>query len=272
MKKVIGYRLSVIDRLPRWLFVCLLLLFTFHFPLSTLAQAQPTQLPPATRYTVSFESQHGESFTVYIDGDQVNRMPQSRVLVTDLSDQTHEVVVVLKRPAAKAAVLSLRPGEPNVMVNVTYDQRLEQLMLYTPSYNRAESYVEEKRMAREELKKHGERPPVPLIVPMDPTYPDEPENTTATEEDMEAMLQRMKAQPFDSDRLSLAKVMVASSNLTAMQIGRLAKAIDYSNSQVEFLKYAYSYCLDPTNYYDAINVLTFSRDRKKVIDFIATQQ
>lgn len=242
------------------------LLFTLSFFIS---QAQPTQLPPPTRYTVSFESQHGESFTVYIDGDQKNRMPQSRVMVNDVSDQSHEVVVVLKRPAAKAAVLNLRPGEPNVIVNVNYDQRLEQLMLYTPSYNRADSYAEERKMAREELGRVGRRP---QLLEADPMATDEPENKTASEEDLQGMIQRMKAQTFDSDRLSLGKVIVASSNLTAEQIGRLAETIDYSNSQVEFLKYAYAYCVDPTNYYTAVNVLTFSRDRKNVIDYIATQR
>ena len=254
MKKVIGYRLLVIVSL----------VFTFCI---SPCMAQTPQLPPATRYTASFESQHGETFTVFVDGDQVNRMPQSRVMVSDISDQSHEVVVILKRPAAKAAVMNLRPGEPNVIVNVTYDQRLEQLMLYTPSYNRAESYVEERRMAREELKRMGLKPKLELAVDLDSSV-----NKPVTEEELQGMLQRMKGQPFDSDRLALAKVIVASSNLTAAQIGRLAESIDYSNSQVDFLKYAYAYCVDPTNYYNAVNVLTFSRDRKNVIDYIATQK
>ena len=234
-----------------------------------VSQAQPTQLPPPTRYTVSFESQHGESFTVYIDGEQKNRMPQSRVMVNDVSDQSHEVVVVLKRPAAKAAVLNLRPGEPNVIVNVNYDQRIEQLMLYTPSYNRADSYAEERRLAREELGRVGQRL---QLLEADPGLHAEPKNKIATEEELQGMIQRMKAQTFDSDRLALGKVIVASSNLTAAQIGRLAETIDYSNSQVDFLKYAYAYCVDPTNYYTAVNVLTFSRDRNNVIDYIATQR
>ena len=92
-----------------------------------------------------------------------------------------------------------------------------------------------------------------------------------TEEDLVGMLLRMKGQPFDSDRLALGKVIVASSTLTAEQIGRLAATIDYSASQVEFLKYAFSYCADPQNYYKAIDVLTFNSDKRKVMDYIATQ-
>ena len=233
------------------------------------AKPQPGSVPPPTRYTVSFESQRGEAFSVFMDGNLMNRMPQSRVMVNDVSDQTHEVVVVLKRPAEKAAVMQLRPGEPNVQVNVNYDQRLEQLLLYTPSHNRAESYAEDRQPKH---RPSGDKPAVVVVVPEQPVAPVEPEVRVATDDEVEAMIGRMRAQSFDSDRLALGKVIVASSNLTAVQIGRLAQTIDFSNSQVEFLKYAYHYCVDPVDYYKTIDVLSFSSDKKKVLDYIATQR
>ena len=236
------------------------------FALGTILYAQPARpgaVPPPTRYNVSFESQHGESFTVFIDGDRVNRMPQSRVLVNDIGDQTHEVIVVLKRPAEKAAVMMLRPGEPNVTVNINYDIRQEMLHLYTPAYNRPDG-DRERRFRRE-------RPDGPLVDEFYPPAHHEHNARMATDDDVAAMEQRMKSQSFDSDRLALGKVIVASANLTASQIARLARTIDYSNSQIEFLKYAYHYCLDRENYYRTIDVLTFSSDKKKVLDYIATQ-
>ena len=120
--------------MKHYLFLALCLLFA----VASAQTNRPGQMPPPQRYTVSFESQHGESFSVFIDGDLKNRMPQSRVIVNDIGGQTHEVVVVLKRPVEKAAVLSLRPGEPTVTVNVNYDMRLEQLYLYTPGHNRGD--------------------------------------------------------------------------------------------------------------------------------------
>lgn len=237
-------------------------------------QEPPTHVPPAARYTVNFESQHGESFSVFMDGNLVNRLPQSRVMLNDVSDQNHRVVVVLKRPAEKAAVLDLRPGEPNVTVNVNYDQRLEELMLYTPTVNRAEAYDEEWVRQREEYRRRHEQLP-PSIATIDERGKKEPfatQVTVATEDELKAMMERMQSQPFDADRLALGKVIVASANLNAVQIGRLASTIDYSNSQVEFLKYAYHYCVDQKSYYEAIDILTFSNDKKKVLDYIATQQ
>ena len=232
----------------------------------TLVAQNPTQLPPPTRYTVSFESQHGEAFSVFIDGNLQNRMPQSRVQVNDVSNQTHEVVVVLKRPTEKAAVLSLRPGEPNVVVTVSYDQRLESLMLYTPSHNRSEYYEVERPVRREN--KEILRPVRPVA---DATQPSG--NVLSVSDEMLAgMVQQMRAQSFDSDRLALGKTFVSSSRFTSEQIATLAETIDYSNSQVEFLKYAYAYCSDPANYYVTTDVLTFSSDKRKVLDYIATQR
>lgn len=234
------------------------------------AAAQPGhhgKVPRPSRYTVSFQSQHGESFNVFMDGELMNRMPQTRVMVSDVTDRTHEVVVVLKRPVQKAAVLQLLPGEPSVVVNVDFDERTETLSLYTPSHNRADSRVVtyQEPSPRPEHHKVWPEPPAPQP-------PMEPEIRRATEEDVAAMVLRMKNQSFDSDRLALGKVIVASSNLTASQIARLAETIDFSSSQVEFLKYAYNYCIDKPNYYQTVDILTFSNDKKKVLDYIATQR
>lgn len=233
--------------------------------------AQTGQVPVPTRHTVSFESQHGEAFTVFIDGELMNRMPQTRVLVNEISNQTHEVVVILKRPADKAAVLSLRPGESNVIVNVNYDPRQGQLYLYTPRHNRgdAEDLFAQYGFANGNANR-------PSTTDAEATLPDENpadvQLSDVSDDELWGMIVRMKSQSFDSDRLALGKTLVAASHMTAEQIARLAETIDFSNSQVDFLKYAYAYCVDKSNYYQAANVLTFSSDKKKVLDYIATQR
>lgn len=240
--------------------------------LSLAAQVNPPTVsvtPPPAHHSVSFVSHHGEAFNVYIDGELQNRLPQSRVLVSEVSDQNHEVVVVLKRPAEKAAVLQLRPGERTVVVNINYDPRLEQLYLYTAAQNRPDA--DQAVAVKNEFKR---------LLPRVGTEGDHRKPGTVgkeelkpvTDEDVDSMLVRMKKQPFDSDRLALAKVIVSSSHLNAAQIARLAEMIDFSNSQVDFLKYAYSYCIDPVNYYHTVDVLTFTSDKRKVLDYIATQR
>ena len=208
---------------------------------TAVGQRQKPGHPGRMGSTVNFESYNGESYMVFVDGDAVNGTPQSRVMVNDLSDRRHEVVVVLRRPAQKAAVMQLQPGEAHVRVTVNYDARTETLTLYTPSHNRA-----------------GERN----------VHPEK--RNVNTEHDLQEMIERMKGQSFDSDKLALGKVIVASSSLTAEQIGRLAETISFSSSQVEFLEYAYPYCVDKKNYYKAVDVLAFGSDKQKVLEYIAT--
>lgn len=230
---------------------------------------RPGAVPPPARYTVNFESRHGESFSVFIDGELQNRMPQTRVMVNNISGSTHEVIVVLKRPAEKAATLALRPGEPNVTVAVNYDRRLERLYLYTPEHNRPQDDV----LAQWRNRKPAHDQPAVAPAPGQPPVPPaEPAVRVSTDDEVDSMVVRMKQQSFDSDRLALGKVIVASANLTAAHIARLAKTIDFSQTQVEFLKYAYAYCMDKPNYHQAVEVLTFSSDKKKVLDYIATQR
>lgn len=135
-----------------------------------------------------------------------------------------------------------------MVVSVSYDQRLDQLMLNAPVHNHGagEGIVQP-------------RPPMPAM-------------HVATEEELADMERRMRSQSFDKDRLALGKSIVSSSRLTAYQISRLAKTISFSDSQVEFLKFAYHYCIDPNNYYQTVDVLSFSSDKKKVLDYIATQR
>lgn len=229
-----------------------------------------TKTPPPVHYSVNFVSQHGEAFSVYIDGNLKNRLPQGRVLVTEVSDQVHEVVVVLKRPTEKAAVLQLKPGEKVVTVNVNYDPRLEQLYLYTAAHNRPDT--EERLALREETRRVLQVDSDTRELRGETPVEEQPGFYGVTPDGLDSMVVRMKAQPFDNERLALGKVIVASSHLTAAQIAKLAETIDFSNSQVDFLRYSYGYCIDPANYYRAVDVLTFTSDKRKVLDYIATQR
>lgn len=156
-----------------------------------------------------------------------------------------------------------------VTIYVDYDTRLEKLSLYTPSYN----LVQKNTIDYGEVKGSQEDVQGVRMIDSDLTLPDSivTKQKMVTEEDLVAMMLRLKTQSFDSDRLALAKVIVASSTLRADQIGRLASLLDFSASQVELLKYAYGYCADPQNYFKAIDILTFNSDKRKVMDFIATQ-
>lgn len=252
----------------------LFMLLASMVAVAAMAQGhRPNHQPRPARHTVNVESRGGETFTVFVNGDVVNRMPQNRVMVSDLPSQTHQLVVIMRRPAQKAAVIDLRPAESNVTVTVSYDQRTDALTLYTPSHNLATDHPAPAHHPSAPGHHSGNTTVVQQVV-VQPSQepPAKPRQRGVSEDQFSGMMARMKAQSFDSDRLAMGKVIVASADLTASQIARLAGTLDHSSSQVDFLKYAYHYCIDPVNYYKTTDVLTFSSDKKKILDYIATQK
>jgi len=256
------------------LFLCTFLLLS-SLVLSAQAPVQDHHGKHHTNTSnVVFQSQHGESFTVFIDGDIVNRMPQGRVMVNDVTTATHEVVVILRRPAEKAAVIMLAPGEPNVTVTVDFDARNEYLHLYTPPCNRPESRDGNRNHIKDFPQQHkpSNHQNHNAFNKPEPPFTQENPARIATDDDVAFIESQLKAISFDSDRLALAKTLLATSLFSSEQIARLGQTLDFSNTQVDFLKYAYSYCYDPRNYSRAMEILAFSSDRKKVADYIATQK
>lgn len=86
------------------------------------------------------------------------------------------------------------------------------------------------------------------------------------------MYSLLKKESFDDNRLSLAKQMVSTHNMSALQIKHLAEIFTFNNGKVDFLKYAYAYCVDPQNYYECLDVLTFSSDKEEVLKFIQNKR
>ena len=237
------------------------------------AQQAAAQVQP--QCNITFDSRHGEAYTVFIDGDIVNRMPQGHVVVNNISRRQHEIVVVLRRPAEKAAVLQFLPGEENAIVNVDYDMRNEYLHLFTAPCNRPETVgVANTSNVRATSATSGTAVPVPVFDNNNEVtlVVDGMPSQMASDEEVDVIVGQLKAKTFDSDRQSLARTLMAQSLYTSTQIARIARTIDHSNNQVEFLKYAYSRCCDPRNFSRALEVLTFTSDRKKVSDYIATQR
>jgi|GEM_PF-1738306 len=98
-------------------------------------------------------------------------------------------------------------------------------------------------------------PPVPMI---------------CTPEEVNNMCQSISRESFDDRRMELAKLIVKSSNkrFTTSQIKQMARCFSFDNAKVNFLKFAYDYCIDPNNYYDCLSLLTFTSNKEELMEFI----
>lgn len=236
--------------------------------ISCAAAAQPgkkkTHTPQqstvaAVRDQIEFRSLHGETFMVYLDGQAVNTVPQSFVQLNKLDTYPHETIVVMQHPQQRAVVFSLSTAGPRGEVLVNYDRRSDRITLEPRSCNL--SYYHNAPLGNHyDNRPHEQHFSEPV--------PPEPQIIVASEEEVASMVVRLKAQSFDSDRMALCRTMVPSAHLLSSQIARLADTFDFNSNQVEFLLFSFPYCIDPDNYYKTTDILTFSSDKKTVLDFI----
>ena len=195
---------------------------------------------------------------MYIDGDLINNVPNQEVLIRNLDSRLHEVVVILTHPAHKAAVTQLYASTPSPIILVSYDMHRQQLLLYNPQPSDYHSHH------GHHSHQHDYGTPTPPVIE---------ESTTVSDTWVDEMVDIIKGQSFDSEKLTTAKGLLNNGlPLTASQIARIAQTLDFGSSQVDFLKAAYTHCYDPQNYERALSVLTFSSDRETVRNYISTHQ
>lgn len=189
---------------------------------------------PIPSPTIIVQAQNTENFYVYLNGDLINETPRSQVVIDRLDDNLHEVIIVLNQPARKAIVMEVYADISGTILTVDYSHRNNQLTVTAP----------ENRMAV----------PVPQVV---------------SDEWVDEMVGILNDQSFDTERSQTAKGLLNNGlPFTTNQIARIASTFSFSTGKVEFLKLAYTHCINPENYERALAVLTFSNDRQEVRDYI----
>lgn len=84
------------------------------------------------------------------------------------------------------------------------------------------------------------------------------------EADFSLALQQVKDQSFDGDRLRTARYVASTSYLTTRQVVAMANLFSFNSGKKDFLIAAYPTTLDKAMYFQAVNTLTFSKDREEV--------
>lgn len=87
--------------------------------------------------------------------------------------------------------------------------------------------------------------------------------------DMNSIIKTLKNETFDSTRGKIAMMIVSGSLLTSRQIADMAKTFDFDNNRFDFLLFAFNNCVDPQNYYIAVNTLDYSSNRNELMRKIA---
>ena len=214
--------------------------------------------------SIIVESHHGETFFVYLNGDLMNNVPKTQVVVDKLNNQIQDIIVVLNHPAHKAGIIQAFASVEGTRVSVSYDPRDHRMFLYTDRQNGAAG-----------TSGYGtpSTPSTPTTPPASGgttiVKPANPAKLTVSDAWVDEMIGLINQQSFENEKLSTAKGLLSNKlPFTSDQIARIAGALKFGTAQVDFLKAAYTRCYDRDNYERAIAVLTFASDRKKVRTYI----
>ena len=107
------------------------------------------------------------------------------------------------------------------------------------------------------------------ITPHPQTPPTPPALQPYSEMEFQVAYQTIEAQSFENDKLMVAMQVVSSRPILTSQISRITQLFSFEKDKLEFLKYAYEFCYDKSNYYTTYNLLAFSSDKKALKDYIS---
>ena len=233
--------------------IVLLLVFFFFFSIMAQPGHKSSKSPAPRshqheqRCSMHFSAVHNEDFAVYVDGDRVVERAVRGVLRFDIVRGQHEIVVHTTRPADKVAAFVFEAQEPNTAFEVSYNGRNHRLevSLRTPR-------------GTEIVNGLAATPGVAL--------PDVPSSG-----EMHAITERIRKESFEDDRVQMAKDQVAMRWFTAAQIIQLANTLTFENNRLEFLMFAYDFCVDPEHYNAAEDVLKFQSNRNSLREFLRSK-
>ncbi len=94
-----------------------------------------------------------------------------------------------------------------------------------------------------------------------------------TSDDFNDISNRIRNISFDSERLSTAKsILRIKKCFTTAQIMQLGKHFRFKNSTMDFVKFAYDFTIDVSEYYKVADIFTFSSDKEELMKFIETKR
>lgn len=114
----------------------------------------------------------------------------------------------------------------------------------------------------------GVVPPPPYVLPgytgvYGCPYPMQPDA-------FQAAKNSIAKQPFDDNKLMIAKQVITSNCLLTSQVKELAKMFTFEDRKLEFAKFAYGYTLDINNYFVINDVFTFPSSVEDLNDYIVS--
>lgn len=89
-----------------------------------------------------------------------------------------------------------------------------------------------------------------------------------TEEDMIALKQSINNADFSDDKMRVANQAAKSKCMTVAQIKEIALLFDFDDNRMQFVKNAHLNCMNQADYYQLMDLFTFSTDKEELERFL----
>lgn len=96
-------------------------------------------------------------------------------------------------------------------------------------------------------------------------------NNVMGQQEFSDLKDQLRKEWFENNRLGSVKFIIDKNNFTTQQVKELMLLFTFENNKLEIAKYAFSKTVDPGNYYQLNDVLTFSSSREELSRFIRQQ-
>ncbi len=197
----------------------------------------------------------GEPFKLLIGSQTVNNYFSSKVRANDLQSGNYTLTIIFQNT-----------NVPNLNINVFIQQNSELACvlnvnskgLYYTEVFEVISYVNQSNISP------NIQPLPPEPMPVGNHFCQIPMEQV----DFENALSTIKNQDFDGDRLTVAKQIAGSNCMLAEQIKQILFLFDFENNRLEFAKYAYTHCFDPSNYFVVNEAFDYSSNITKLNEYI----
>jgi hypothetical protein len=96
------------------------------------------------------------------------------------------------------------------------------------------------------------------------------ETYAISDSEFSALMSSIKNESFESDMLSVVQISAKYNYYTVSQVVRLIDMFSFSNGKLEVVKMTYPNVIDKYNSHQIINAFTYSADKEKVRQIIAS--
>ena len=84
--------------------------------------------------------------------------------------------------------------------------------------------------------------------------------------------QLVRSADFENDKMNIAKQATSAHYFYVDQIADIARLFDFEHNKLEYVKFAYDYCIDRNLYYKLNGIFEFSSSKDELNDFINSRR